>query len=73
MTIKQLKKEIKDLEALTDSLWKKSDRLKAEIKKDPSTREEKTVEILNNHAHIRGVYTQIKYHEQDLKAQLEAQ
>ena len=73
MTIKQLKKRIKELEALTESLWEKSDRLKAEIKEDPSTREEKTIEILNNHAHIQGIYTQIRYHEQDIKAQLEAQ
>ena len=41
MSLKAIKKEIKTLEATVDQLWANSDRLKEEIKEDPSTREEK--------------------------------
>lgn len=66
MTLKAIKEEIKTLEATVDQLWANSDRLKAEIKEDPSTKEAKTVEIINNHAHIRGVECQIYFLKQEL-------
>ena len=66
MTLKAIKKEIKTLEATVAQLWANSDRLKAEIKEDSSTKEAKTVEILNNHAHIMGIDHQIYFLKQKL-------
>ncbi len=68
MSLKAIKKEIKTLEATVDQLWANSDRLKEEIKEDPSTREEKKIEILNNHAHIQGIDHQIYFLKQAIKA-----
>ena len=66
MTLKAIKEEIKTLKATVDQLWANSDRLKEEIKEDPSTREEKKIEIRNNHAHIMGIDHQIYFLKQKL-------
>ena len=73
MTAHELRKEIKALQEIVDSLWAVSDRLKEEIKADPDTKLKKTAEILNNHEHIQGIDHQIYYLKQELKAITEEQ